>query len=108
MECVVRRQRQLNLVTAHRVPPSPTPRYNEEARAVVPVGMLGTASDLSGADDDVPVVEDGCLTVCDTVRRLVELQPEPVRGRLDAGGDSLGAVTELDLCALDRHVQPTG
>src|SRR4051794_13770196 len=106
----MRRPQAASVESRHRspCPSSPTPRYNEEARAVVPVRMLGTVSDLPGADDDAPVVEDGCLSVCDAVRRLVELQPEAARGRLDACGDSLGAVTELDLCALDRHVQPTG
>src|SRR5436190_12569791 len=70
--------------------------------------MLGTGSDQACADDDVFVVEHGRLAGRHAVGLLVELQPKTAGRRLDAGGQWLGAVAELDVRPRDRQVQPAG
>src|SRR5439155_2342 len=62
--------------------------------------------DQSATDDGVAFVEDGGLTAGDPVGGLVELEPEPGGGRLDARDSGGRPVAELCLGALYRNVQP--
>src|SRR5581483_1788171 len=83
-----------------------SPQVNAATSILRAILVPARRGDRAAADDGISVVENRCLAGRDAVGRLLELQPEAPRSRLDASRQRSGAVAQLRLHPLDIGVQP--